>query len=96
MLDVSKETSISILKEVMDIIDSFNPEARKKLAGVEIQLSPEATSIAETGWVRARYYNHSKTILIYSSLIKDKKDLKEIILHELGHYFGLSHKDIRH
>ena len=85
------------IQEVMHVIDSFNPEARERLMGIEIQISPDATRVGPDGtWVRAQYFNADKQILIYGSLIRDADDLREVILHEIGHFLNLSHKDIRH
>ena len=59
---------------------------------MEFVLYPDAIKIFEGKYIKGQYFPESKTIFLYTILIKDKDDLRDVIIHELGHHFGWKHK----
>ena len=81
--------------DLKEIVENLAGIAKNKET-IEFIIDSNTIKFRNGMMIRGEYYNESKTIILYSSLIKDKNDLKEIILHEIGHHLGLSHEQIRH
>ena len=85
------------MKDLGDILVEFGKEKLKGIGKIDFVFSDNIICLDKEGqFIRAQYFNDSKTIVFYSITILSKSDLKEVLLHELGHHFGLEHKDIKH
>ena len=84
--------TIQDLKEVLSKL----PGITKNKETIEFTIDNSTIKFNNGELIRGSYYDDSKTVIIYPHLIEDKNDLKEVILHEIGHHLGLSHKEIKH
>ena len=83
------------IKDLIELLEEMG-NRKKSLGNVEFIFCDTSIKIKDGNYIRGEYFNDSKTIIFYPLLIKDKNDLKEVLLHEIGHHSGLSEDAIRH
>ena len=82
------------IQDLLAVIGEIKGVWREKQ--LEFILDNQTLKFEKGALIRGSYFNESKSIIIYGATITDRNDLKEVILHEIGHHLNLDHKDIRH
>lgn len=86
-----------MIKDLLEILMKFDLDKRKKLNCIEFVFDSNTIKINEDGMlIKARYFNDSRTVIIYPHLILDKEDLRKVVLHELSHHFGIREENIKY
>ena len=66
---------------------------REKLKDVIFVIEDKVLALDQNGnYIKGSYQGN--LITLYSELIKDKEDLRKVILHEIAHHLGMGHKSI--
>ncbi len=84
------------IKDLREILKEFNHDQLEKLGGLTFALTDAEIKLRGGRWVRGEYFNDSRTIVLYTELIENKADLKEVVLHEIAHVLGVPEEHIRH
>ena len=81
--------------DILEIIDKFPREERIKWKGLQFVIEENVISIEENGMYCMGKWFNGGIITLYSEMIPNKEKLKKVILHEIAHHLGLTHKEIK-
>ena len=84
-----------MIKKIAELLAKIPQEQRKKLDGLQFIVSKDSLQIDKGGrFIKGEYYRDN-SIIIYEALIRDDEDLKNTLLHEICHHFGLNEEETR-
>lgn len=76
---------------LLEILSSLPIKERSKLDGVKFFIDNDTIKIGDNGkWIQGEYFDTSRDIIFYASVI-GAKDYGKVILHEIFHHFGIRH-----
>ncbi len=77
---------------LLEILNTLSIKERRKLDGVKFFIDTDTIKIGAGGqFIQGEYFDESKDIVFYLSVIPEK-DYKKVILHEIFHRFGVRHE----
>ena len=84
-----------MIHKILKLLNQIPISERKRLDGLAFIVERDMFVISNGGQFIRGQYNRSNSIVFYDALIQSEKDLKEILLHELCHHFGMDEEQVR-
>ena len=84
-----------LLHKLINIIGGLPIELRKKLHGVRFIVDEDSFTLMPDGsFIKAMTLGKNE-IIFYEPFIGDGNDLRETLIHELCHHFGMDEQEVR-
>ena len=82
-----------MIRKILALIDRIPLKERAGLDGLTFIVEKDCFKMIGGSYVRAQYFRDN-SIVFYKLLIHSDVELKEVLIHELCHHFGMNEKQV--